>query len=70
MKSGPPMASKAGKGIACITIAEQRPTGFSDSSASCILKKIEFGTLDTDKIKINVSSSHFYSYEQFMFNQA
>lgn len=24
-----------GKEIACITIAEQRPTGFSDSSVSC-----------------------------------
>ena len=28
---------KAGKGIACITIAEQGRTGFSDSSASYLL---------------------------------
>ena len=69
MKSGPPMARQAGRGSHALRLPSRGERG---SLTQVLLGyfKTEFGTLDTDKIKINVSSGHFYSYELFMFNQA
>ena len=69
MKSGPPMARQAGRRSHALRLPSRGQRG-SLTQVFLVDFKTEFETLDTDKIKINVSSSHFYPYEQFMFNQA
>ena len=62
-------AARQGRGSHALRLPSRGERG-SLTRVLLVNFKMEFGTLDTDKIKINVSSSHFYSYEQFMFNQA